>query len=158
EKRLAGAGERLRVLRGHARFVAAREIEVDGARYRAETVVINVGARPAAPPIDGLAQVPWLDNARIMELRALPRHLLILGGGYIGCEFGQMFRRFGADVTIVDHAEHLLAREDVEASVALEEVFRAEGIALELGAKIERVASAGDEIVTRLAGGREVRG
>src|SRR5712691_11186373 len=120
EKRLAGAGERLALLKGHARFVGEHEIEVSGERHRAEIVVINVGARPAVPPIPGLESVRWLDNKRVMELREPPAHLLVLGGGYIGCEFGQMFRRFGSRMTIVDMLEHLLSREDQEISSALE--------------------------------------
>jgi pyruvate/2-oxoglutarate dehydrogenase complex dihydrolipoamide dehydrogenase (E3) component len=158
EKRLAGAGERLTLLKGHARFVGEREIEVSGERHRAETVVINVGARPAVPPIPGLDSVPWLDNKRVMELRELPAHLLVLGGGYIGCEFGQMFRRFGSRVTIVDMLENLMAREDPEISSALEEAFRNEGIALELGVQAQSIAKAGAEIVLRLANGKELRG
>ena len=116
EGRLAAAGERLRVLNGHGRFTGEREIEVAGARYRGEIVVINTGVRPAAPDVEGLAALPWLDNRRVMELTELPGHLIVLGGGYIGCEFAQMFRRFGARVTIVDRAEHLLARKIGRAS------------------------------------------
>ncbi len=91
-----------------------------------------MGARAAAPPLPGLDSVPWLDNGRILQLRELPSHLVVLGGGFIGCEFAQMFRRFGSDVTVIDAAEHLLAREDPEVSTALADVFRGEGIALEL--------------------------
>ena len=87
-----------------------------------------------------------------------PSHLLVLGGGYIGCEFGQMFRRFGARVTILDHHQHLLSREDPEISAALEEVFRKEGIDLELGAKAASVSGRAGEISLRLAGGKELRG
>src|SRR6267378_4555724 len=90
----------LTVVRGQARFVGERQVEVGGEVHSAEIVVINVGARPLVPPIEGLVQAPWLDNATVMQLRELPEHLLVLGGGYIGCEFGQMFRRFGSRVTI----------------------------------------------------------
>src|SRR5207302_1186745 len=96
EGRLAAAGERLRVLNGHGRFTGEREIEVAGTRYRGEIVVINTGVRPAAPDVEGLAALPWLDNRRIMELTELPGHLIVLGGGYIGCAFEQMFRRCGS--------------------------------------------------------------
>src|SRR2546430_3561046 len=96
EGRLAAAGERLRVLNGHARFTGEREIEVAGARYHGEIVVINTGVRPAAPDVEGLAALPWLDNRRIMELTELPGHLIVLGGGYIGCGVPQLFRRFGS--------------------------------------------------------------
>lgn len=150
--------DRLTAARGHARFAGERKVEVAGEVHDAEIIVINVGARPVVPPLDGLASVPWLDNATVMQLRELPSHLLVLGGGYIGCEFGQMFRRFGARVTILDHHQHLLAREDPEISAALEEVFRREGIDLELGAKAASVSGRAGEISLRLAGGKEVRG
>jgi pyruvate/2-oxoglutarate dehydrogenase complex dihydrolipoamide dehydrogenase (E3) component len=151
-RRLAQARDRLRLLEGPARFVGAREVEVAGRRYRAETVIINTGARPAVPSIPGLASLPWLDNHRVMELKELPRHLVVLGGGYIGCELGQMFRRFGSAVTIVDHHPHLLAHEDSDVAAALEGVFRNEGIDLRLPAKVERVARAGDELVLHVDG------
>lgn len=150
--------ERLTVARGHARFVGERKVEVAGEVHDAREIVINVGARPVVPPLDGLAAVPWLDNAKVMQLRELPAHLLVLGGGYIGCEFGQMFRRFGAQVTLVDHHPHLLSREDPEISSALEEVFRKEGIGLELGAKVAGVSGQAGAISLRLAGGKNVRG
>ncbi len=154
-KRLSA--HRLTVARSHARFVGERKVEVGGEVHTAETVVINVGARPLVPPIDGLGQVPWLDNGSAMRLRKLPEHLLLLGAGYIGCEFGQMFRRFGSRVTIVDPAEHLLSREDPEISSALEGVFRREGIQLELGKKAIQVSGRAGEIVLRLGSGQEVR-
>src|SRR5690242_16695182 len=124
ERRLSGAGERLTVARGHARFVGPREIEVNGERHRARAVVVDVGVRPALPPVPGLDRLPWLDNRRVMELTRLPEHLVVLGGGYIGCEFAQMFRRFGAAVTVVDHNPHLLAREDEDVSAEVEQAFR----------------------------------
>jgi pyruvate/2-oxoglutarate dehydrogenase complex dihydrolipoamide dehydrogenase (E3) component len=157
ERRISGAGEGLKLVPGHARFTGPREVEVDGERHRAPVVVVNAGARPAAPALPGLDQVPWLDNARVMELRELPAHLVVLGGGYIGCEFAQMFRRFGAEVTVVDHNPHLLAREDEDVSAEVERVFREEGIALVLGARPERVEASGGSIRLVLAGG-EVRG
>lgn len=150
--------ERLTVVRGHARFVGERKVEVGGEVHTAETIVINVGARPLLPPIDGLSGVRWLDNATVMQLRELPAHLLVLGGGYVGCEFGQMFRRFGSRVTIVDQLEHLMGREDPEISSALEDVFRKEGVDLELGTKTARVSGRAGEIVLRLASGKELQG
>jgi pyruvate/2-oxoglutarate dehydrogenase complex dihydrolipoamide dehydrogenase (E3) component len=150
--------ERLTLARGHARFVGERKVEVAGEIHDAEIIVINVGCRPLVPAIDGLASVPSLDNATVMQLRELPSHLLVLGGGYIGCEFGQMFRRFGARVTIVDYNQHLLSREDLEISSALEEVFRNEGIDLELSAKVARASGRAGEIGISLAGGKELRG
>lgn len=117
-----------------------------------------MGARAAAPPLPGLDGVPWLDNGRILQLRELPSHLVVLGGGFIGCEFAQMFRRFGSDVTVIDAAEHLLAREDPEVSTALADVFRGEGIALELGARPQAVRRSDAGVSIRLGDGREISG
>ncbi len=158
EKRLRDAGERLTLVRGQARFTGARRIEVAGETHTAELVIVNVGARPAVPRLDGLQSVPWLDYDSAMKLRELPSHLVVLGGGYIGCELGQMFRRFGAQVTIVDEAPHLLGREDPEISSALEAVFRDEEIGLELGTGSEKVSGQAGRIALRLAGGKELRG
>ena len=165
ERRLAGAGDRLKLVRGHARFVDQRTVQVDGGeRFSAETVIINVGGRVAVPKLPGLDGVPWKDNASVMDLRQIPRHLLVLGGGYIGCEMAQMFRRFGAAVTVVGTGEHLLPQEDEDVSTSLEEVFGSEGIELRLGEtavaveKGEHAAGAGAEIRIKLAGGARLSG
>lgn len=158
QKRVARAGQRLTLIRDHARFVGPREVEVGGERHRADVVVINVGARPSVPPLPGLDAVPWRDNRRIMELREPPGHLLVLGGGYIGCELAQMFRRFGARVTVTDLAPHLLSRQDPEVSGALEEVFRQEGIELELGTRVRRVSGAHRQIALELENGKRLAG
>ncbi|MFL5312324.1 MAG: mercuric reductase [Myxococcales bacterium] len=157
-KRLRDAGEKLKLVRGEARFTGERRIEVAGQTHTADVVVLDVGARPVVPPIDGLQGVPWLSYETVMDLREVPSHLLVLGGGYIGCEFGQMFRRFGSQVTIADVAPHLLSREDLEISAALEGVFREEGISLELGAGVENVTGQAGRIALRLSGGKELRG
>ena len=157
KKRLQKA-PRLTLVRGHARFIGPRQVEIAGEPYEADVVVVNVGARPAVPPIPGLDAVPWLDNSRIMQLRQVPDHLIVLGGGYIGCEFAQMFRRFGASVTLLDREEHLLSREEPEASAALEAVFRAEGIRLVLNATDVSVAGGSRSVTVRLGGGRKVSG
>jgi len=157
-RKFEGTGENLATVKGHARFVGSREIEVNGERHRGEVVIVNTGGRPLVPPIAGLDAVPWLDNAKVMDLRALPAHLVVLGGGYIACEFGQMFRRFGAEVTIVQRGPHLFDREDVDVSEAIEGVFREEGIHLVLGAEGKSVAKKADEIVLTLGDGKQVRG
>lgn len=141
EKGLENAGERLTLVREHARFAGPGVVEAGGDRWTAERVILNTGARPAVPDIPGLDEVPWLDNASLMGLREIPDHLVVLGGGYIGCELGQAFRRFGAEVTIVDRNAHLLSREDPEVSEALEEAFRDEGIRLVFEAEARRVAA-----------------
>jgi pyruvate/2-oxoglutarate dehydrogenase complex dihydrolipoamide dehydrogenase (E3) component len=157
-RRIQAAAPNLRLAHGHARLVGERTVEVGGQRHRAAVVVLNVGARPVQPPIPGLAEVPWLDNRRVMELRELPSHLLVLGGGYIGCEFAQAYRRFGAAVTVVEPGPHLLGHEDVEASLAVEGVFRDEAISLRLGARAERVSGEGGRIAVRLSTGERLEG
>lgn len=157
-KRLQRAGQRLTLVSGHARFAGPREVAVNGDRHSGEIVVVNTGARPFVPPIPGLNKVRWLDNKTIMELRELPAHLVIIGGGYVGCEFGQMFRRFGCEVTLVNRGPHLLDREDPEISEALEGVFRDEGIRLVLGAEARAVSGDAHEIRVSLRDGDEIRG
>ncbi len=157
-RRIAAAGPMLRLVRGQARLVGERTVELEGERHRASVVVLNVGARPVEPPIRGLSGVPWLDNRRAMELHALPTRLVVVGGGYIGCEFAQLYRRLGAAVTVVEPGAHLLGQEDVEVSEAIEGVFREDGIVLLLGARVEVVSGAAGRISVRLAGGDVVEG
>ncbi len=158
EAALAAAGERLRLVRQHARFVGKGAIEAGGEQYRAPVIVLDVGARPATASIAGLDTVSWLDNASLLALRRVPEHLVVLGGGYIGSEMGQMFRRFGARVTIVHAGEHLLSREDGDIAAALQGVFSAEGIDLALRSAAVEVARDGDGVAVRLADGRTIRG
>ncbi|CAA9436459.1 MAG: PF00070 family, FAD-dependent NAD(P)-disulphide oxidoreductase [uncultured Rubrobacteraceae bacterium] len=118
---------------GEARFTGPKELQVDlndgeTVRVSADNVFINVGARPLDPPIEGLDSVPTLDSTSIMELDEVPDHLLVLGGGYVGLEFAQMFRRFGSEVTIVQRGEQLLAREDEDVAEAVAEILREDGI------------------------------
>jgi pyruvate/2-oxoglutarate dehydrogenase complex dihydrolipoamide dehydrogenase (E3) component len=158
QRRVDKAGARLTLAHGAAHFVAERELEIAGERYTADVVVINVGGRPVVPKLPGLDDVPWLDNATVMDLRQLPRHLLVLGGGYIGCEFAQMFRRFGSAVTIVDHAQRLMSFEDADCSDAVRDVFAAEGIALVMGANVTSVSRNAQDVVLHQEGGGEIRG
>lgn len=156
--RLDEAHERLLLVEGQARFVGPHEIEIGRERHRADRVVINVGARAAVPQIPGLGEVPWLDSHRILELRELPKHLVVIGGGYVGCELAQMFRRFGSEVSIADHSAHLLAREDDEVSDALEKAFRGEGIELHQGTGIRSVDGGPGAVRVVLSSGLEIRG
>jgi pyruvate/2-oxoglutarate dehydrogenase complex dihydrolipoamide dehydrogenase (E3) component len=123
----------LDLLLGEACFTGPKELEVslnDGetVRLTADNIFINVGARPADPPIDGLESVHTLNSTSIMELEEVPEHLLVLGGGYVGLEFAQMFRRFGSEVTIVQRGEQLLAREDDDVAEGVAEILRKDGI------------------------------
>ena len=158
QTRLARAGDRLHLVREHARFVAERTLDAGGERYRAPVIGLDVGARAAVPPLRGLNDVQWLDNRSALELRQLPRHLLVLGGGYIGREMGQMFRRFGSGVTIVHDGEHILSREDPDVVAPLEGVFRREGIELRLRSTVVGVGKDGDGIVLTQSDGTWLRG
>ena len=119
---------------GHARFQSAREIVVGDAVLRAERIFVNVGGRALVPAIPGLERVPYLTNSSMMTLENLPRHLIVVGGSYIGLEFGQMFRRFGADVTVVEKGPRLVEHEDEEVSAAIHECLADEGIHVRLNA------------------------
>lgn len=158
QRRLERAGDLLRVVHGHGRFAGAHVVRVDGDTYEAETIVVNTGTHATEPPIEGLADVPWLDNARIMELDELPDQLIVVGGGFIGCEFAQMFRRFGAEVTVVEPGPHLLGREDAEVSATLEDVFRTEGIGLRLESRAASVARTSIGVAVTLEGGDIIGG
>jgi pyruvate/2-oxoglutarate dehydrogenase complex dihydrolipoamide dehydrogenase (E3) component len=132
ERRIQNA-EALYLLRGQARFTGPRTVEVQlnagGSRsLEADIIFINTGARPQRPVLSGLETVPYLDSTSIMELDQVPEHLLIIGGGYVGLEFGQMFRRFGSQVTIVQRGEQLLAREDPDVAEEVTGILRQDGI------------------------------
>jgi pyruvate/2-oxoglutarate dehydrogenase complex dihydrolipoamide dehydrogenase (E3) component len=132
-RRTIESTEGLDLLLGEARFVGEKELEIqlnDGETIllTSDNVFINVGARPMDPPIEGLDNVPTLNSTSIMELGEVPERLLVLGGGYVGLEFAQMFRRFGSEVTIVQRGEQLLAREDAEVAEAVAEILREDGI------------------------------
>ena len=149
------------VYQGHARFESPHEVSVGEERLTAERIFINVGGRALVPNIPGLDQISYLTNSSMVDVDFLPRHLLILGGSYIGLEFGQMYRRFGSEVTIVERSPRLVSREDEDVSGALREILENEGIALHLNAETTRVAKSGDEIVVHAdcAGeAREIRG
>ncbi|MCA1731574.1 MAG: mercuric reductase [Actinobacteria bacterium] len=139
----------LDLLLGEAHFTGPKELEVnlnDGETVllTADNIFINVGARPEDPPIEGLDSVPTLDSTSIMELDEVPEHLLVLGGGYVGLEFTQMFRRFGSEVTIVQRGEQLLAREDEDMADKVAEVLRGDGIEVLLGTEASSVEQAED--------------
>ena len=123
------------LLEGHARFASPTSVRLGDELIEAETFFLNVGGRAAVPDLPGIDAVPYLTNVSMMELRELPEHLLIVGGSYIGLEFGQMFRRFGSKVTIVERSPRLLPREDEEVSAAVLAMLRDEDITVHLGAE-----------------------
>src|SRR5712691_5254444 len=134
-------------------------MQTDGQKrpFTAERIFINTGGRPAMPRIDGIGEVPTLDSTSIMQLDEVPEHLLVLGGGYIGLEFGQMFRRFGSNVTIVQRANQLLGREDADVAEAVLKIMQEDGIRVLVNTEAVRVRKGGTkiELTASTPGGEE---
>ena len=153
-----------RLILGEARFTAAQTVEVtekDTGKIRhlkGEKVFLNLGARPAMPNLPGLAEALPLTSESALELDRLPEHLLILGGGYIGVELGQVFRRLGSRVTIVQRSGHLLPSEDTDVSEAVRSVLEAEGIKVLVGAGVSEVSGRSGESVSVRVGSHLVEG
>ncbi|GAC1408219.1 MAG: FAD-containing oxidoreductase [Burkholderiaceae bacterium] len=137
----------LTVIEGHARFSSDHAVEVNGRTLCARQIFINVGGRAMIPAIPGIAEVDYLTSSSIMALDQLPRHLVIVGGSYVGLEFAQMYRRFGSAVTVVEAGSHLISREDEPVSQAVRSVLEKEGIAFIMDAKDLRVSSDGESII-----------
>ena len=157
ESRIAKT-QNLELIMGEAGFSAARTVAVrskDGGQQTlsADRIFINAGTRASRPKLEGLDRVAALDNESIMELGAVPDHLLILGGGYIGLEFGQLFRRFGSRVTIVQSAGQLLTREDPDIAEEVAKILRQDGVEVVLSAKTARVDQAGEKIQLQIESG-----
>ena len=142
------------VIRGHARFLSPTTVQVGDDVLEAERFFINVGGRAVAPDFPGRDQVRTLTNTTLLELDALPRRLVVVGGSYVGLEFAQVFRRLGAEVTVVEKAPRLVSREDEEVSDAIREILEAEGIEIRLESECIqlRTARRGDR------GRRQLRG
>ena len=162
EQRIENA-QGLDLLMGEARFIGPRTIEVrlnsgEVQQLTAEMIFLNTGDRPATPPLEGIERVPVLNSTTIMELDAVPEHLLVLGGGYVGLEFGQMFRRFGSQVTIVQRGPQLLAREDPDIAEEVAKILREDGIDVLLQTSAVRVAPGSDghiQLTVRAQDGKE---
>ncbi|CAM3921905.1 FAD-containing oxidoreductase [Bordetella bronchialis] len=126
------------VVQGHARFVGPREIDVDGRRLSADRFYINVGGRANIPDMPGVRDIPLLTNTTLLDLDTVPRHMIVIGGSYIGLEFAQMYRRFGAEVTVVEKGPRLISREDPDISDAILKILEKEGIRVHLNAECIR--------------------
>jgi pyruvate/2-oxoglutarate dehydrogenase complex dihydrolipoamide dehydrogenase (E3) component len=131
------------VIEGHARFAAPNEISVNGRHLNAERIFINTGGRATVPDMPGIGNVPYFTNTSIMEVDYLPEHLIVIGGSYIGLEFAQMYRRFGARVTVCEMGPRLIGREDEDVSDGIREILVSEGIDIRLNAKCLKVAKRG---------------
>ncbi len=154
--------ENLGLIWGEARFTGEKTVSVvlnsGGERtLTAATIIINAGERPNIPPIEGLKAAPFLTSTSVMELGEVPEHLVILGGGYIGLEFAQMFRRFGGEVTVVQRGDQLLPREDDDVADTVADILREDGVTVLLGATTEKV-SAEDGVTLTLEKGKTVSG
>jgi pyruvate/2-oxoglutarate dehydrogenase complex dihydrolipoamide dehydrogenase (E3) component len=134
------------LIRGHASFEDPHTLRVDGEPISADRIFLNVGGRAVVPDVPGLDDVDYLTNVSILELDRVPAHLVIVGGSYIALEFAQMYRRFGAEVTVVERGSRLASREDPDVSAAIQDILEAEGIAVTLNANAIRVGRDGDGV------------
>ena len=138
------------LIRGHARFTGPRQVEIDGETIEADKIFINTGARARVPDWDGLDEVPFLTNSSIMDVDFLPRHLVIVGGSYIGLEFAQMYRRFGSEVTVVDRNERIIGKDDADVSDAIREILEGEGVRFRLNADCLGAAKTDSGVAVRV--------
>ena len=161
-KRFRGNQERnvawhpsLRLFRGHIRFLSSRQVQVDDEVFESDRIFIDTGTRPHPPNIAGLDSINYPTNESLMEIRGVPEHLLILGGGYFGLEFGQMVRRFGSSVTIVPRGPQMLQGEDADSASELEKALENEGVEFRLNSNPIWVEKREGKIaLTIAAGGR----
>jgi pyruvate/2-oxoglutarate dehydrogenase complex dihydrolipoamide dehydrogenase (E3) component len=142
---LAPEHENITLVRGHAAFtgphhVQVQETQAKSSEITAKQVFINTGTRAAVPPVPGLAEAGFMTTTELLDLEEVPAHLLILGGGYIGLEFGQMFRRFGSEVTIIEHGAQVLEREDDDVCEALQTALTDEGVEFIMNAEVHHVS------------------
>ena len=152
-----GGMKNVTLVRGQARFTAPRTLDVGGRALAADKVFINVGGRAAVPDIPGVKDVPYLTNSSIMEVDQVPEHLVIVGGSYIGLEFAQMYRRFGARITVVEAFDKLLPREDDDVVAEIRAILEREGIEVVLGAKDLKLKKSGAQIRVEF-GGKSIEG
>jgi pyruvate/2-oxoglutarate dehydrogenase complex dihydrolipoamide dehydrogenase (E3) component len=145
-QRRIDAKQNITLVRAHGRFTGPHQVEAGGQAFESEKIFIDTGTRPEVPKIPGIDSVPFLTNASVMELLEIPKHLLVLGGGYIGLEFGQMFRRFGSRVSIIHKSERILPREDPDITQELQKALEAEGVEFALGGTTTRVENRSGEI------------
>ncbi len=138
--------DRTEVIVGEAAFAAPSVLEVAGRRLGAPRIFLNVGGRAVRPDLAGINEVPFLDNASIMDLDEVPGHLVVVGGSYIGLEFAQMMRRFGAEVTVVERSARLLPREDPDVAEGVRSILEGEGVRFSLGAECLSLSREGDDI------------
>ncbi len=152
----------IELIRGEAKFSSEKSIKVDveagKSRFiKAEKIFINTGSRPDIPEIKGLSSIDYLDSTSIMELKSIPEHLLILGGSYIGLEFGQMFKRFGSKITVIEHGDQLVSREDQDIAEELQKILEEEGMDIYLNASVIKIEKVENTINLEATSGNETK-
>ena len=143
--------DNLTVCEGHGRFESRRTVRVGDELLEADQIFIDVGARAFVPPFPGLDTIDYLTNSNMMDVDVLPKHLIVVGGSYIGLEFAQMYRRFGSAVTIVKKSDRLIGRDDPDVSEAVREILEAEGISVRLNAECIAVRKQGQQMAVGIA-------
>jgi pyruvate/2-oxoglutarate dehydrogenase complex dihydrolipoamide dehydrogenase (E3) component len=135
------------VIQGHARFESSSAVRVNDELLEANKIFINVGGRASVPSMPGINDVPFLTNSSMMDVDFVPEHLIIVGGSYVGLEFGQMYRRFGSEVTVIEMGTRLIGREDEDVSESVQEILEAEGVGIRLNAKCVSMELRGDKVI-----------
>ena len=150
--------ENVDLIKGTGVFKSDKVIEVDGHKLVGEKIYINVGTRPRVPEIKGIENVPWVDSAGLLDKESIPEHLIIIGGGYIGVEFSQIFRRFGSKVTVIQHRDQLMPREDRDVADAIKEFLIEEGVKFIFDAEVIQAAklSTGIAITIKVDGKKKI--
>jgi pyruvate/2-oxoglutarate dehydrogenase complex dihydrolipoamide dehydrogenase (E3) component len=134
------------VFTGHARFESPNQVRVGDDLLTAKEIFLNVGGRAVTPDFRGADTVPWMDNVGILDLETLPRHLIVVGGSYVGLEFAQIFRRFGSEVTVIEKSSRLVSREDEDVSASIKSFLEKEGITVRLNAECIHLESRGEDV------------
>ena len=157
EKRLRSA-EHLELIEGWGSFIGPKTVSIAERTLEAPLIFVNTGVRSSLPPIPGINDIPTLDNVSIMELDSVPEHILVLGGGYIGLEFAQMFRRFGSEVTVVHNGSQLLGKEDPDIAEEVAKILREDGIEIHFHAETTQVSGKPGAIQLQLKNGKTLNG
>ncbi len=150
--------DNVRLIKGWGEFTSPKTIRIGDEEIEGEKIYINTGTRPFAPPIDGINSVPWMDSAGLLDLEELPEHLLIIGGGYIGVEFSQIYRRFGSKVTLIQRSDQLMPREDADVADTIRACLEGEGIEIMCNSEAESVSDVNGEIILQLKSGKKIKG
>src|SRR4030095_11097789 len=135
---------------GHARFADAHEVRVGDELLEADKIFINVGGRASIPPLRSIDEVSYLNNSTMMDVDFLPEHLIVIGGGYVGLEFAQMYRRFRSEVTVVERGPRLIKSEDEDVSENIKTILEGEGIKIRLGAECIGFEKRGDKVAVQV--------